>query len=195
MFCEEADLFFRDPHVHIKPPNRYGVLYLLRRDIFKCFGIDPTTSKPIEFRAEWPGAMALLAGFDLLGKFLAGNDDSMGVGKRFKAFLERYAAALSVSDRDTIYHLRNALLHSFGLYSKDQKTGEEYRFFLTACGGVPLVRHEPFKPYYLDLRVLHEVFEAAVVAYQNDIEIGPNASSLQWNFWAMFANYGWICIT
>jgi hypothetical protein len=81
--------------------------------------------------------MAVLVGVDLLAKFFAGSDDVGKVGDRFRGFLERFFSITNPADRDVIYQLRNSLLHSFGLYSKD-KNSDVYRF-LTAAGTGQLV--------------------------------------------------------
>ncbi len=189
MFSADADLFFWPPRVEIGTRNWFGVLYLLRRDIDLCMGIHPTTGQPVGYRAEWPGAMTMLAGIDLLAKFLAGSDDKGKVGERFCNFLERFFTGISPGDRDVIYQLRNSLLHSFGLYSKGG--GKIYRFFLTGHGSGALVSHTPPEQYNVDLRVLHREFERAVTTYQAELGSDPQ---LQTNFAAMFGNYGRIYI-
>lgn len=187
MFSQDADLFFQPPRTEIGPPNWFGVLYLLRRDIDLCMGIHPSTGQPVAFRAEWPGAMTMLAGIDLLAKFFAGSDDngSGKVGQRFRMFLERFFAGLQQADRDVLYQLRNSLLHSFGLYSKGRS--KVYRFCLTGHGAGPLVSHPQPDQYVIALRVLHRKFETAVAAYQAAVN---SDQQLQANFAAMFVNYG-----
>lgn len=59
--------------------------------------------------------MTVLAGIDLLGKFYKGDDSPNGVGQRFKNYYEKY---IDNKNADTIYQLRNSMLHSFGLISK-----------------------------------------------------------------------------
>lgn len=161
----------------------------MRRDIDQCMGIDPTTGQPSGSSVLWPGAMTMLAGIDLLAKFLAGSDDTSPgkPGERYRNFLGKYFTNLSQSDRDVIYQLRNALLHSFGLYSKGN--GKVYRFVLDCgCTG-PIVSHMHPDRYGIDLCVLHQEFERAVVAYQNELE---SNKELQANFTAIFPNYGRI---
>jgi len=51
MFSKEADIFFEQPSNHRKSPGDFGVLYLLRRDIFLCMGTDPTTRHVIPYAA------------------------------------------------------------------------------------------------------------------------------------------------
>jgi hypothetical protein len=191
MFSTDADLFFLSPRAKIDPPNWFGVLYLLRRDIDLCMGVNPTTGQPVSYRAEWPGAMAMLAGIDLLAKFFTGSDDAGPgkVGGRFRKFLDRFFAGTNSTDRDVIYQLRNSLLHSFGLYSKG--AGKVYRFFLTGHGTGALVSHNPPDQYHVDLRVLHREFEKAVAAYCAALD---SDTRVQANFAAMFGNYGRIHI-
>ena len=187
MFSPDADLFFLSPRTKVDRPNWFGVLYLLRRDIDLCMGINPDTG---EAMALWPGAMAMLAGIDLLAKFFAGCDDGGPgkVGNRFRMFLERFFVGTSSTHRGVIYQLRNSLLHSFGLYSPN------YRFFLTNHGAGALVSYNPPDRYHVDLRVLHREFEKAVAAYCAALDSDPQHRQLQANFKAMLGNYGRIHI-
>jgi hypothetical protein len=187
---EDADLFFLSPREN-NAQNRFAVLYLLRRDIDLCMGIDPNTGKDLRpsYKALWPGAMAILAGVDLLAKFFAGSDEAGEVGKRFRGFLECCFNVKRAEDRNVIYHLRNSLLHSFGLYSQDMK--KVYRFFLTDKGTGPLVSQKAGDRYYVDLRVLHREFEKAVELYREKLN---GDDKLKEKFTKMFGNYGCIYI-
>ena len=135
MFCPEADKFFQSPLQPRSLPGDFGILYLLRRDIIQCLGKNPNTGAALGLQSVWPGAMAILAGIDLLAKYLAGNDDRGGVGKRFREFVKsKYFGPISAGDEETIYQLRNALLHSFGLYSESESKKHvvtKYRFTLS----------------------------------------------------------------
>lgn len=73
-------LFFENPKLYRSPPGEFGILYLLRRDIDQC----------IAGSILWPGAMAIMAGIDLLAKFAAGDDAVGQVGNRFRDFLGQY---------------------------------------------------------------------------------------------------------
>jgi len=185
----KIDLFFEDPAVYHAPPRSYSVLYLLRRDISVCLGIDPDSDNPIAFQALWPGTMAILAGIDLLGKFLVGNDNFRKSRKRFKNFIEsKYFQVVSQTDAEIIYQLRNSLLHSFGLYSEDGK-GNVYRFTLIPKQG-PLVQRLGDN-YLVDVRTLHSQFETAIENYRADLK---KDLSLQECFNAMFPKYGVVYI-
>ena len=83
-----------------------------------AWGINPDTGEDVSYRALWPGAMAMLAGIDLLAKFFAGCDRPGKVGERFLLFIEQFFVGMHSTDREVIYQLRNSLLHSFGLYSQ-----------------------------------------------------------------------------
>jgi hypothetical protein len=194
MFSPDADLFFLCPRTPVKTTGTFSVLYLLRRDINQCMGIDPNTGGSGCSMALWPGAMGMLAGVDLLAKLFKGSDKQREVGERFRCFLKEFFG-MNPDDREVIYQLRNALLHSFGLYSKTEttktKTGKEYHFVLTDSGTGPLVSHTPPDRYHINLRVLHSEFEKAVGAYCT--KLGSD-TQLQKNFGAMFSNYGSIPI-
>jgi len=189
MFSLDATLFFEAPSTQKKIPNEFSVLYLLRRDVCQCMGIDPNTGNPINKSTIWPGTMAILAGIDLLGKFYAGNDQIGQVSKRFKDYVDKYFTGISCKDKDTIYQLRNSLLHSFGLYSKAHN-GDIYRFTL-AQNRSSFITHTPPDKYLIDINELHNKFENSISRYCTDIESNKN---LQNNFNAMFPNYGKIKI-
>jgi len=190
------DFFFKDPAIPPTTPGEYGVLYLLRRDIKTCMGIDPNTGNSINCIALFPGAMTILAGIDLLGKFLAGCDDTSGgkVGERFRAFVKEYFEPISSGDEDTIYQLRNALIHSFGLYSEKKRNGKVYKvykFRLNRKGG-PLVTPSGGDNYLIDVLTLRKKFETAIECYQADLK--ANKNDLQNHFKLMFPKYGKISI-
>lgn len=187
MFPQLVALFFEDPRCYRSPPGQFGILYLLRRDINICLGAEGGMANRSSRKIQWPGAMAIFAGSDLLAKFLAGEDGPR-VSNRFREFVRRYFH-LSALDCEVIYQLRNSLLHSFGLYSQSKVA--VYRFRLEACGGRPLVRQLGPEIYCADVITLHECFEQAVGEYQQDLLADQG---LQQNFMAMFPNYGAITI-
>jgi hypothetical protein len=129
MFSRQADIFFEQPSSNRRSPGEFGTLYRLRRDIFFCMGTDPSTQHTIPYAALWPGIMAIMAGIDLLAKFYEGCDQINKAGPRFQTFINRYFKPLSPGDQETVHHLRNSLLHSFGLFS-EARNGKKYRFVL-----------------------------------------------------------------
>ena len=184
MFDPKADLFFESPNIRREPPCDYGVLHLLRRDIFLCLGWDPVSQVKTSHFTLWPGGMAILAGIDLLAKFFKGDDSIGQVGQRFRDYITKYFQPISSGDEEGIYQLRNALLHSFGLYSKNKSSA--YRFVLSA-NNAQLIKPLDSDIYRIDLVTLHQKFEASLEKYTNDL----NADVvLQTNFLNMFTNYG-----
>jgi hypothetical protein len=181
MLQESIDLFFEDPSCHRSPPGEFGILYLLRRDIAKCLS-------PGE--GSWLGVMGILAGIDLLGKFFDGDDRSApgDVGRRFKKFLKSYFHLELEAEVTAIYQLRNSMLHSFGLYSR-QRDGTVRRFCLVS--GIddprPLIKTCTPEYYLIDVPILKNGFERAIHEYREDLLSTP---MLQTNFMSMFPNYG-----
>jgi hypothetical protein len=171
-------LFFENPATDRSPPGDFGLLYLLRRDINQC----------MEHEILWPGAMAILAGTDLLGKFMAGEDEK-AVGLRFRSFIMRYFDSATHDDAEVIYQLRNSLLHSFGLYAKSKTS--EYRFQLVFDKGNALIHRTSPTNFRIDLARLHNSFEVSVEKYRQDLLTDV---ALQGKFMAMFPNYGKISI-
>ena len=188
MFSRDADIFFEPLSNNRQSPGIFGVLFLLRRDIFRCMGLDPITKKPINHKTLWPGTMAILAGIDLLGKFLAGNDQPRKVGERFSEYVNKYFQPISSGDEEVIYQLRNALLHSFGLYSENK--GKKYYFFL-GQNLAQFIQVIPEDTYRIDILELHRRFEESVCRYQVQLE---SDATLQQNFTTMFPKYGAIKI-
>jgi hypothetical protein len=181
------DWYFRNPRSAPGRAEGFSQLYLLRRDIDTCFGIDPNTGvfwQPVDKRtgadiycqAIWPGTMAILAGIDMLGKFLAGNDKTRGpgsitVGDRFKGFATRYLG-LSDSVAGLVYQLRNSMLHTFGLYSEEQDNQGDikatYNFILT-LGASILVERIKEDCYQVDAQSLRKLFEQGVSKYEAEL--------------------------
>jgi hypothetical protein len=135
--------------------------------------------------------MGMFAGIDLMAKFFAGSDTG-SVGPRFRTFMGQFFTGLSPADAETIYQLRNAIMHSFGFYSRDKKTGREYRFQLfDGRKSGPLVHHLKAEYYRVDVIAFHDAFERAVNKFATAID---GDSALQSKFTAMFLNYGWMQI-
>ena len=184
MFSTDADLFFEPPTSHRPPPNRYGLLHLLRRDVIQCLGRDPTSNSTIEFRALWPAAMGMLAGIDLLAKYFAGSDKSGSVGVRYREYLNKYFQPLGPDDAEILYQFRNALIHSFGLFSESKS--KTYHFGMSMTD-TKLITPRPNNRYTIDVYVLHQKFEDSVSQFQSDLDADSN---LQAHFAAMFGKYG-----
>ena len=184
LFDSKTDLFFESPNIRREPPCNYGVLHLLRRDIFLCLGFDPVSQDRTSHFALWPGGMAILAGVDLLAKFLKGDDSRGQVGSRFCEYINKYFQPISSSDEKAIYQLRNSLLHSFGLYSKNNSS--VYRFILSANNS-KLIESLGSDIYKIDIIALHQKFEISLDKYTNDLN---SDVVLQTNFLKVFENYG-----
>jgi len=205
----DLDWFFRSPRAAPRENETFSQLYLLRRDIDTCFGIDPntglamkpvdeTTHQPLYCKAIWPATMAVLGGIDLLAKFLAGSDKSRGRGKdsvggRFETFAHRYFG-LAEGDAHAVYQLRNSLLHSFGLYSEeiDHKGNikASYNFLLTQCAGV-LVKRLDRDKFVIDVQLLRSLFDQAIARYEADLRDNSRKDhkELSENFAAMFPKH------
>ncbi|HVN95356.1 MAG TPA: hypothetical protein VMT62_02915 [Syntrophorhabdaceae bacterium] len=179
--------FFKDPNKNLGVTGQFSVLYLLRRDILTCFGMNPDNNEPIGFRALWPGTMGVLAGIDLLGKFFSGEDSIGNVRNRFCEFIKQNFDSVSPPDEKIIYQLRNSMLHSFGLYSRGRKC--EFRFSLTHAGRNPLVTRIGGDNYHIDTLTLYMDFEKGVHNYKNHL---MTRTDLQSKFRSMIDNYGFV---
>ena len=182
----KVDWFFTSPKTLPDTITHKSTLYLLRRDIDTCFGIDPNTGiqfNPIDkkthmkiyCKAIWPGTMAILAGIDLLGKFLTGHDCSgnkcdMPVKQRFIKFSERYLE-IAENEAALLYQLRNSLLHSFGLYSEVVKNNVKrcYNFKLSQ-GYKHFIKHIGDDFYQIDVNILRKIFCMAIEKYEKELK-------------------------
>lgn len=188
MTKNHIDRFFKAPSDPPHVPGTNSVLYLLRRDVVQCLGHDPQTGLKLSNIALFPGIMGIFAGVDLLAKFHAG-EDGRGVRSRFKEFVRTYFRSVRSGWDEIIWQLRNSLLHSFGLHSKDNN-GCMYHFRLK-LGDCPLLRKRGGDKYYVGIIPLHERFETAVSLYESSIRAD---TMLQANFERMYPIYGAIRI-
>ena len=189
MGSNNIDLFFKEPSEPPQIPGENGILYLLRRDILTCLGKNPNEPhKSICYQALFPAGMALLAGIDLLGKFAAGSDGIGKAGCRFKEFLKTYGGLSEPGkDNEILWQLRNALLHSFGLYSEKKK------FCLTMTENDSNLIIENNGYCSVNLWALHQMLEKAIENYRCALNASCNqGKQLLNNFDAVFEKYGCI---
>lgn len=188
---EKIDFFFRNSTDVPIGPN-FSYLYLLRRDIFTSLGFDPSTMTPINYQVLWPGVMGILAGIDLLGKYLEGDDVKTSVTHRFKNYYQKYFD--NKYDCEIIYQLRNSMLHSFGLYSFTISKGaksKEFFFALEGRNDNRIVHSHQGDRYTINIIALCNAFEISIDRYLNDLR---NDEILKRNFEKMFPFYSGIYI-
>lgn len=181
LFTRQVELFFQDPATSPASSGSFGVLFLLRRDVNHCIGSDPNSGK-----ALFLAAIGVMTAIDLLAKFSKGDKGKSG--PRFRCFVRMYFESISSEEADTIYQLRNALVHSFGLYSKSKC--RIYHFSLGQARGL-LVQELGNDRYRVDIRTLHDRFETAIEKYRNDL---MGDETLQKRFQEMYSKYGTIHI-
>jgi len=194
------DFFFTPPTTPpFKRPHIYSQLYLLRRDVFTCLGIDPTTQIKYStlkdcpnFQARWSGIMTIMTGFDLLGQYYKGDDNYTCSGRRTKNFLKKFTD-LNPQHRHILLQLRNALIHTFGLYAHDSRN-QEYFFNLVTNKDYQFCVEEleRNRVYKIGDIQLHNEFESSVKKYHEEL---LNNSILQNNFETMFCKHIPIQIT
>ena len=181
----DIELFFRHPNDFDGKPDIHSTLYLLRRDTFMCFGYDPNNNQKINFEALFPGTMAVMAGIDLVAKFLYA-DTRNEVSKRFIDYVVKY---IDRNFSEELFQLRNSIVHSFGLYSEG-KGGKIYNFVL-ARGIGKLIQKASAITYYVDIELLWKKFEESIELYQQELAISLD---LQKIFIDMFPKYGTVTI-
>ena len=174
---DKIDLFFNKPSSSGIHPTTYSHLHLARRHINICLCIDP--APPIHtFQAIWPAAMAILAGIDLLSLYRFGGSKSSN--KKFIEFCEKYLD-LKWDDGETIYMFRNALIHTYGLYSVNEINSSSnynntYKFKVVYDESINWLI-EPSTSvtgtYCINLHELYKKFESAIYKYHSDVKIVP----------------------
>ncbi|CAL1518190.1 hypothetical protein [Chitinophaga sp. MM2321] len=189
------EVFFRDPKDdpdNVEYNKCHSTLYLLRRDIYTCFGINPTTGEKLTSEALFPAVTAIMTGIDLIAKFRYGDSDTskcgkMGVKERFEAYCKDYVDS---EKYEILFQLRNSLCHSFGLYAKWKK--EEYKFVLARDGRVPkIISKSKSGHYWVNINLLHIEFEQSILQFHDYILSTVENHS---NFNLMFSRYGTIGI-
>jgi hypothetical protein len=148
--------FFREKTYN---PGENSSLALLRNDMDRCF-----TSGIL-----YPGVVGIMTGIDLLAKFYKGEDSINGVGKRFDNFLKDYFYLKDKEERKYVYQLRNAMLHSCGLFSIDNKN-IIYRFTLRQNGKFMLYsKEDSVARVSINIWELRERFNQAIYFYKKDL--------------------------
>ncbi len=181
------------------PPERVGewqknwpcsTLLLLRRDAAQCLGYDPKTHDPDPKLKTlfWPGLMCVFAGIDLLAKFREG--DGPRSGARFKNYVREHMFP-GQGHEDRVYALRNAIMHSFGLYSEYED--KKYQFILTA-GELPQLyevdeRRAPVSVHF-DIKVLWYAFEESIPLCREYLLSGAGCADLK----TMIERYAFVPI-
>jgi hypothetical protein len=175
---------------------------MLRQEALECLvgpkrfgkGEDGAVAHPDWYRRLFASTMVIFAGIDLLAKFYAGNDDggstqrnekSMGaIRARFESFAETYMGSTEAAE--TLWEVRNAMMHSFGLYikEKDDQAGKVLRF-ASGCPAegrdtAPVLKNENEDVWTVCLQHLYDRFLEAVRRYQQDLKSGN--TKLQDNF-------------
>jgi hypothetical protein len=130
--------------------------------------------------------MLTMAGIDLLAKFAAGTDDRE-IGKRFKAFCEEFLS-LSSTQSERVWKVRNALVHSFGLYTGDGHNVQVGPGMIE--GIVQEVGSSRF--YRLSVSSLYWAFVDAVTAFERVVR---SESERQARFISVYPNYGTVFLS
>ena len=156
--------FFFKYEKDISGKTTFSNLNLLRRDIYTCFNINPNDlQSTIGSSALWPGTMAILAGIDLLAKFYSGNDNYNKSKQAFKDYTYEFIDQAYVEE---LYQLRNALLHSFGLYSVNSKK-KVYKFVLTEDPSFFIKNNLTNDRCIVSIKTLHHKFEESIINFHN----------------------------
>ena len=191
-FEEKVELFFLEPKSDYHP-EEFSALHLLRRHIRICLCIDPKN----EAQAIWPAAIATLSGIDLLGLYYSGEilngciTNRKNTFGRFNNFCIDFLK-LTPDDARTIYMLRNAFVHTYGLLAADSN-GKVYRFTVYYKDEPWLIKQVTDKYgrdlYVINLFELYLKFEYAIDKYYDSV---IKDSQTRTNFEKVFNELGII---
>lgn len=199
---DDMKMFFRNPLTWAAPSSKtetYGVLYLLRRDVYRCFGIDPDGGPPKQsMRSLWPGTLTIMAGIDLLGRFaiIPAGVAEPGSKARFNNYVRSYVpgivttdSASKPSDQKLLYSLRCALVHSFGWSDGDPSTGTMSQFRMNMKTGPLIDGPATDGTFTVSAEELRQRFEQSIAHYIAQLQVDANAD-LRNRFEQVFPEYG-----
>ncbi|PKO03492.1 MAG: hypothetical protein CVU43_02395 [Chloroflexi bacterium HGW-Chloroflexi-5] len=191
-FDEKVELFFLEPKSDYHP-DEFSALHLLRRHIRICLCIDPKN----EAQAIWPAAIATLSGIDLLGLYYSGEilngriTNPRNTFGRFNKFCLDFLK-LTPDDSKTIYMLRNAFVHTYGLLAADSH-GKIYRFTVFYKDESWLISQSTDLSgniiHVVNLFDLYKKFESAIGLYRESV---IKDSQTHTNFEKVFTELGTI---
>lgn len=188
-----------DPSAHRTPEGYHSVLYLLRRELQDClFG---TVVPEAQVRAHdapeyrryrlFATAMVLVSGLDLLGQFRA---PLSSVEDRFAGFVTTYLYPGDAAAATTLYGVRNALLHTFGLHDATKQLALTIQPPAHDPAGRRAVS-QAGDSWVVELGQLYDDFVRAVAAYRADLlDPDPAHEAKRRDFLAMFTKGGTILI-
>lgn len=216
----DEELFFANPQVELKDAsnglnfegvsaNKFGLLYLLRRDINACL---PSSNNTPSQTIAWLGAIGIFAAIDLLSQHMAGtNKDDRTLAsikenpdhwkhagnQRFQKFIVEHFK-LNENHAEIIYQLRCSLAHSYAVIQEnvvlksDKEAGAQtLEFLLTDQPGETIVSRVPDGgPYIINLFALHDGLENSIERYKQSLTEPINQES----FRTMFNQIGSACI-
>ncbi len=185
--------FFFAPTTPKSPPGLFSSLYLLRRDAAQCMGINPNTFQPFPpgtAQALWPGLMGVFAGIDLLAKFYKG--DGGPIKNRFEDYCKDYVVPEHRDWKESLWKLRNSVMHSFGLYG-GMVNGKKERYLLTAGLGTLLssVETDSERHVQFDVKEIRSWFEEYIPQFRGWLETSPDVPT---DLKELFIKYGFTRI-
>lgn len=170
IFCNPV--FSKDEYV-ARYGEGYSNLYLLRKDIWWCRGLDSRTKRRIEDNAGAPFAAFILIRvlFNYI-VYLANTD--------YQSYIKKYfPITLNIKELEVLNRLRNALEHqSYRLEwnpDKNKKEKGKTTFFaMTEERTSPLVgkidEREDDETWIVNIHILHKAIEDSIEKLRNSIE-------------------------
>ena len=146
--------------------------------------------------AVWPGVMVIFAGIDMLG-FYHCDGELLGSNNRFKTFYTNFFSHPQIHEEsELIYQARNAMMHTFGLYTKDRHD-REFKFIYDWQKELDFIINydSDFNMHIINFYGLNKAFDKAVENYNSfllqEIEIHPDGTNIR-NFTKAYRLFGLI---
>ncbi|HEU4891776.1 MAG TPA: hypothetical protein VFT47_09515 [Vicinamibacterales bacterium] len=191
-FEEAFELFFERASAD-RGDGWVSPLCLCRQELQDCFvgqivGEDHIFDHPPH--RLFASAMVALSGIELMARMIP-PPPKVSSGELFLAFVAQYSplAKMKVSDKHArvLLDLRNALSHTFGLYSLDEDGNHQQLFVFSSNHPEELVRSKEDGGYEVCLEVLVRLFIRMVEAFRVHLWETPE---LQRYFMTAFHKYG-----
>ncbi|MDP3441378.1 MAG: hypothetical protein Q8T08_00820 [Ignavibacteria bacterium] len=190
---QKIEKFFEEPST-LEAPANFSRLHLCKRHIAICVGLNPYEYNQ-KYQSVWPAAMATLAGIDLLSLYYSGADKNSG--GTFRKFCEE-VMSLTPDESLTLYMLRNALMHTYGLFAvceRSPKIGVEFWFKVTIGDNsyfINMTKDETTKIHYdVSFSSLFEKFYKSIDKY-HQILLTTSETEKRSNFEKIFDRIGLI---
>lgn len=193
LISSEIDNCFRSPRAPLPSSRFHTVLYFLRCDLENLYGSEKRRYIK-NYKSPMLAVLGMMSGIDLLTKLYSGK--AYTTSDDFKNFVKKYGN-LKKDEAETIYHLRCALAHNYGLVStKPKKDGKfQYTFSIDDLpNNEKLIEQINENTYKISLWQLKRLFLNCIKEFESSLRNHnhPDFSKLLNNFMNVMKEIGHI---